>query len=107
MERVLELDRSLEGEHPDLTVHFELDWSAMRSARSGREIFVWAVDNRESRGHYLTEIFYNDKGALCGCCTCLANSFAAQCKHLNHCLIEFKHFEKKEETNAAGATTAD
>lgn len=96
MEKVLKLDRTLEGEHPDLEVQFQLDWSAMRSAHSGREIFVWRVKNRESGGSYLTELFYNDRSVLCGVCECAANTFATQCKHLNHCLIEFKHFEKKE-----------
>lgn len=105
MERVLELDRSLEGEHPDLDVAFQKDWSAMRSAKSEREIHVWEVHNRESLGNYLTEIFYNDKGVLCGACNCAANNFGTQCKHLNHCLIEFKHFEKKEVANAGQETS--
>lgn len=99
MEKVLELDRTLEGEHPDLNVQFWLDWSAMRTARSGREVYVWRVKNRESGGNYLTEIFLNDDKVLCGCCECEANTFRVQCKHLNHCLIEYRKLETKEETN--------
>lgn len=99
MEKVLELDRTLEGEHPDLTVMFMLDWSSMRTAHSGREIYVWRVNNRESGGSYLTEIFLNYKGVLCGCCECAANNYITQCKHLNYCLIEYQRFEKKEDAN--------
>lgn len=96
MERVLELDRSLEAEHSELDVRFLLDWSSMRSARSEREIYVWSVDNKETAGQYLTEIFVNYKGVLCGTCNCQART---QCKHLNHCLVEYNHFEKKEVAN--------
>ncbi len=97
MERVLELDRSLEAEHPDLEVGFLLEWSAMRSVKSEREVFVWGVKNRVSGGNYQTEIFLNYNGVLCGVCQCDANNFATQCKHLNHCLVEYKHFERKKE----------
>ncbi len=95
MEKVLELDRSLAGEHPDLSVRFQLDWSAMRSAHSQREIYVWRVKNAESGGNYLSEIFLNDRGVLCGCCECAANTYGTQCKHLNHCLVAYKQLEKE------------
>lgn len=81
---VLTLQR--EDALPDelLDLHHEEDWSRMRSANAGREVFAYSVKSN-SGNTYETEIFVSDLGTICSFCSCPAR---VVCRHAKAVLYD-------------------
>ena len=76
-----------------LSLHFQPEWSAMRSAHSEREVFHYAVVS-DSGSLYETEIFQSDLNTICGFCNCKASELSARkCRHVRAVLADV--LEKK------------
>jgi len=104
---VLQLERSDAQSDDKLELTFLIDWSAMRSAHSEREVFAYEVKS-DSGNTYETEIFLSDLGTICGFCNCLASEMGKRkCRHVKAALKDLlqrvpefgqKVFKENDET---------
>ncbi len=85
---VLTLQREDALPDPGLDIQMQLEWSALRSGRSGREILAYAVIS-DSGKLYETEIFLSDTNAICGFCNCKRSELSKQkCRHVRAVLAD-------------------
>lgn len=71
-----------------LTLHFEPEWSGMRSGRSDRQVFAYTVQS-DSGNTYEAEVFINDSNAISGYCGCPAGSLGKKkCRHVRAVLAD-------------------
>jgi hypothetical protein len=83
---ILELEDALPDEK--LELQFLIDWSAMRSAHSEREVFAYSVKS-DSGNIYETEIFMSDAGSICSFCNCKASELGQRkCRHVRAVLAD-------------------
>ena len=69
----------------DVEAKYDEDWSAMRSGRTGREMYCYVVDNHTKHNQYTVELFIDDRGAPHASCDCVASVI---CKHVKQALEE-------------------
>jgi len=82
----LELEDALPDEK--LEIQFLIDWSAMRSAHSEREVFAYSVKS-DSGNIYETEVFLSDVGSICSFCSCAASELGKRkCRHVRAVLAD-------------------
>jgi hypothetical protein len=81
---VLQLQRSDAQNDEKLTLTYQDDWSAMRSAHAEREVFAYEVGS-DSGNTYETEVFISDLGTICGYCNCPAR---VVCRHIKAVLAD-------------------
>lgn len=84
-----------------LTLHFEPEWSGMRSGRSDRQVFAYTVQS-DSGNTYEAEVFINDSNTVSGYCGCPAR---VTCRHLKAILADVieKHPEFGKDIGNEGA----
>jgi len=85
---VLELDLSDALKDDNLTLIFQPDWSAMRSAHSEREVFAYSVKS-DSGNVYETELFLSDLNTICSYCSCVGSELGKKkCRHVRAVLAD-------------------
>lgn len=97
---VIELDLSDALSDEKLSLQYQPEWSAMRSAHSERQVFHYAVVS-DSGSLYETEIFLSDLNTICGYCQCKASELGLRkCRHVRAVLADV--IEKKPEFGKPG-----
>lgn len=74
---VVQMDKTDSLPDEKLDLQYQADWSRMRSANAGREIFAYSVIS-DSGKLYETEVFVSDLGTICSYCSCPAR---VVCRH--------------------------
>jgi hypothetical protein len=68
-----------------IDVHYEEDWTAMRSGRAGKPIYCYHVTNKTNEHEYDVELLEDDNGEPCAWDNCLSARDVA-CKHIRAAL---------------------
>lgn len=79
-----------EDAKPDekLDLQLQADWSQMRSAHAGRQVFAYAVIS-DSGKLYETEVFVSDLKTICGFCNCVGSELGKnKCRHVKAVLAD-------------------